>query len=141
MYTRLETLDHRILVDLLALRLVAQPSPPSVISGTAVLTQLPGQSVTARLKEMKKKKKKEKEREREREKKRRRETRATLLSKSLLSLCLSGVHDFFFSFYLSFVERYLFLPRSWKFPSAGKTDCKNFKKYPTILNYEDHRKR
>lgn len=98
MYTRLETLDHRILVDLLALRLVAQPSPPSVISGTAVLTQLPGQSVTARLKEMKKKKKKEKEREREREKKRRRETRATLLSKSLLSLCLSGVHDFFFLF-------------------------------------------
>ena len=108
-YTRLETLDHRILVDLLALRLVAQRSPPSVISGTAVLTQLPGQNVTAGLKEMKKKKR-EKEREREREKKRRRETRATLLQEPSLPVLTRCSRLFFFSPYLSFVERYLFLP-------------------------------
>lgn len=98
MYTRLETLDHRILVDLLALRLVAQRSPPSVISGTAVLTQLPGQNVTAGLKEMKKKKR---EKEREREKRKDGEKREPLSSKNLLSLCLLAVHDFF-SFRLTF---------------------------------------
>lgn len=96
MYTRLETLDHRILVDLLALRLVAQPSPPSVISGTAVLTQLPGQSVTARLKEMKKKKKKEKEREREREKRKDGEKREPLSSPRAFSPCAYPVFTTFF---------------------------------------------